>query len=259
MSLRVHQPSRTEQSPARAPTAGQWFPPTSWTAVVAAAQTGSPQAKEALGELYQAYWDPLYAYVRRFGQSEHDAKDMIQGFFCRLLTKNYLGVADRQKGKFRNFLLTAFKRFLANEWERVHAAKRGGKEHFVSLDDDAQESCPRLEPASDVSPAQIFEQRWAMALFQRAHARLRAEHVAAGKADHFDRLKKFVDGLPGAGEYDLVATQLRMTKRAVTLAVYRLRQRFAGLVRSEVARTLVDPTPAEIEEELLHLFETLSR
>jgi RNA polymerase sigma-70 factor (ECF subfamily) len=251
--------SGTDTHPTRASAEGHWFATTSWTAVAMAGRSDSPQALEAMGRLCKAYWKPLYAYLRRLGKSDQDAKDLTQEFFLRLVSKNYLGAADRRKGKFRNFFLTAFKYFVANEWEREHARKRGGGREFVSLDADTDEDTFHLEPPSGLSPAGAFERQWTMAVFQQARSRLRQEYVAAGKAALFDRLKEFIDDLPDAGSYNNVAADLQMTRHAVTVAVYRLRQRFAEHLRLEVACTLVNPTPAEIERELRHLVGTLSQ
>ena len=231
------------------------FTTTSWTAVIAAGQTESVQAKEALAQLCQAYWEPLYAYVRRLGHPENDAKDLTQEFFFLLISKNYLGAVDRKKGKFRSFLLTALKHFLANEWDKSQAQKRGGGQRILSLDAPICEDGTLPEPASDVTPAKIFEKRWAQTLFRQAEARLAQEYGEAGKNALLEGIKPFLDETTGPGQYSLAAAALGMSQGAVRMAVHRARQRLAELVRAEVARTLVDPTQGEIDEELQHLFE----
>jgi RNA polymerase sigma-70 factor (ECF subfamily) len=245
-----------EADPAGTPPERQWFTTTSWTAVVTAGQRDSPEAKEALTKLCQTYWEPLHVYLRRLGYNEDDAKDLTQEFFLRLLDKNYLGAANREKGKFRSFLLTALNHVLANERDRAMAAKRGGGKTIVSLEAEAEQGDRSSEPSSDLSPVKVFERRWAMTLFQQAYARLQAEYVAAGKARQFDLLKAFLEAETETGEYSALAPQLQMTPHAVGMAVHRLRQRYGEQVRAEIAHTLVNPTAAEIEEERRHLFET---
>src|SRR2546427_4698995 len=144
------------------------FHTTHWSVVLAARDTASPEADAALAELCRTYWYPLYAYVRRKGHSPHDAQDLTQGFFARLLEKNYLGTVAREKGKFRSFLLAALNHFLANERDRATAAKRGGGKPLISLDDETAENLYRLEPASNLSPEIIFEKRWATTLLEQA-------------------------------------------------------------------------------------------
>src|SRR5437016_9005201 len=139
-----------ERTETRAPQPG-WFATTHWSVVLAAGQVISPEAEAALENLCRTYWYPLYAYVRRQGHGPHDAQDLTQGFFARLLEKNYLGAVEREKGKFRSFLLASLNHFLANERDRNRAAKRGGGKPLISLDDTA-ENLFSLAPASDLSP-----------------------------------------------------------------------------------------------------------
>src|SRR5437868_2500654 len=178
---------KTETSAPKA----QWFTTTHWSVVIAAGESGSPRAEAALEKLCRTYWYPLYAYVRRQGHGPHDAQDLTQGFFARLLEKNYLGVVEREKGKFRSFLLAALNHFLANERDRMNAAKRGGGKPLISLDDTA-ENLFSLEPASNLSPEMTFEKQWATTLLEQAFSRVREEFVAAGKGPLFDRLKGFL-------------------------------------------------------------------
>ena len=232
------------------------FVTTSWTAVVKAGRSDSAEGKDALTRLCQAYWEPLHAYLRRVGHAEADANDLTQEFFYVLLSKNYLQAADRTKGRFRSFLLTALKHFLCNERDRAMAKKRGGGQTVLSLDAPLDETGATIEVREDESPATLFEQRWAATLFRRAEQRLRADYASQGpaKAALFERLSAFLEGETRWGAYAGVAKDLGLTNAAVAMAVHRLRHRYAEVLREEVADTLVNPTAAEIEEELQHLF-----
>jgi len=232
------------------------FAATSWSAVAEAArQQDSARAQEALSGLCQTYWPPLHAYVRRLGHNADDAKDLTQQFFYVLISKNYLGAADRTKGKFRTFLLTALRHFLANEWDKSQAQKRGAGQTPISLDDTGDGDGPAWEPATDVSPMKLYEQRWAMTLFRRAVERLRCEQEEAGKGEAYEALKGFLEETTPPGGYEEVAGKLGMTTGNVRVSVHRLRHRLAELVRQEVGETLVNPSQDEIETEVQHLFE----
>lgn len=224
-----------------------------------AGKPDSPQAQDALARLCQSYWEPLHAYIRRLGHSEEDARDLTQDFFYRLMTRNVLAAADRDKGRFRTFLLTALNYFLANEWHRTMAQKRGGGRAMASLDEKTEDDLPRYEPASHLTPEVLYEQRWAATVFRQAQDRLQEEYASAGKSAVFDQLKEFLEGSPGARGYHAVAARLQMTPNAVGVAVHRMRQRLGELIRAEVAGTLVNPAPAEIEAEMRFLLETLGR
>lgn len=235
------------------PTAiGARFAATSWTNVIAAQQGGSPEAEEALEKLCRSYWYPLYSYLRRKGNDPHGAQDLTQGFLYRLIHDNYLGAADRRRGKFRSFLLAALNHFVSNQRDYERAVKRGGRVNFVSLDDDQSEDRYLKEPASDLSPEKIFERNWFLALFEEALSNLRAEQISAGRGQVFDLLKQFVIEDAEAGEYKNVAPQLNMTPNAVAVTVHRLRERYKTLVHEEVLRTVGDPS--EIDEELRRFF-----
>jgi len=227
--------------------------------VAAAGQPETPQAREALTRLCEAYWQPLYDYVRRLGYSEADAQDLTQDFFLRLVSKNVVAAADRERGRFRTFLLTSLKHFVANEWHRAHAAKRGGGLAMVSLDQETEDDQPKPEPATQTSPESIYEQSWAASLFRQARERLAEEYAAAGKTKLFDHLKAFLETSPDPREYQTVAAQVALTANAVGVTVHRMRQRLGELVRAEIARTLVDPTTAEVEAEMRFLLSALGR
>jgi RNA polymerase sigma-70 factor (ECF subfamily) len=231
---------------------GARFTATSWTNVIAAQQSGSPEAEAALEKLCRAYWYPLYAYLRRRGNDPHRAQDLTQEFLYRLIKENYLGAADRRRGKFRSFLLAALNHFVSNQRDYEHAVKRGGRMTFVSLDDTENETRFLREPAMEQSPEKIFERNWFLALFGEALARLREEQVAAGRGEVFDKLKQFVVEEAESGEYNAAARQVNMTPNAVAVTVHRLRERYKKLVHEGIVRTVADPS--EIEEELHRFF-----
>jgi RNA polymerase sigma-70 factor (ECF subfamily) len=235
----------------------RWFTTTHWSVVLSAGQSTSPRAEAALEELCRAYWYPLYAYVRRQGHSPHDAQDLTQEFFARLLQKNYLGAVARDKGKFRSFLLVALKHFLANEFDRATALKRGGGQTLISLDEQGAEELYALESPTSISPENAFEKRWAITLLERALAQVRSEFIAAGKGGVFEPLKAFLTDGAGSGNYAPVAVELGMTANAVAVAVCRLRQRYREVVRAEIAHTVA--APEEIEDEMRHLFAVLAQ
>jgi RNA polymerase sigma factor (sigma-70 family) len=236
--------------------AGRAFVPTRWSVVWKASQSTGPGAQEALATLCETYWFPLYAFVRRQGHSPQDAEDLTQAFFTRLLEKRYLEGIQREGGRFRSFLLIALKRFLANEWDRARAAKRGGGRTILSLDCDSAESRYRIEPAHDLTPDKVYERRWAQALLDRVMARLREEYAAAGKADWFAHLSGTLGRPRGQAPYRELARALGTTEAAVKMAAQRLRIRYRAVLRAEVADTVA--RPEEVEEEIRHLFTMFS-
>jgi len=234
----------------------EWFTATHWSVVLTAGQTSAPGAAEALEKLCRTYWYPLYAYVRRKGHSPHDAQDLTQEFFARLLARNYLETVGREKGKFRSFLLAALNHFLADERDRALAAKRGGGKVFLSLDEQDAETRYQADVASPLSPDQIYDKRWATTLLEQAFAKLRQESVAAEKGERFDRLKIFLEDGTEPGDYAALGVELGMAANTVAAAVHRLRQRYRELVRAEIANTVASPD--EINEEMRHLFAALA-
>src|SRR2546423_2726239 len=213
------------------------FSTSHWSVVLAAGHDSSPDAREALEKLCRAYWYPLYSYVRRQGRSSEDAQDLTQQFFAEFLEKNSLSRADRERGRFRTFLLTSLQNFLGHQWERSQTIKRGGGQTFVPWDEQSPEGRYQLEAATDLTPDRIFEQRWAAALFQRALGRLRDEFATAGKSAEFDELKGFLSAEPETGAYDGVAARLGWKPGTVAVATHRLRRRYGELVREEIAHT----------------------
>jgi len=234
---------------------GGWFTTTHWSVVLEAGNRDSAQADAALARLCQTYWRPLYLYVRRLGHGPEDAQDMTQEFFARLLAKDYLKAADREKGKFRSFLLMAMKRLLANEWDRANRQKRGGGREIVSLDVEDAEGRRVIELADAKTPEKVFEQHWAEALLEQVFRRLAAEIGAEGKMDVFMELKGFISGQEDAGSYPEVARRLKISEGTLRVKVHRLRQRYRELLRLEVANT-VDSAEA-IDDEIRYLFAAL--
>lgn len=232
------------------------FAQTRWSVVLKAGGAAGPDADEALALLCEAYWFPLYAYVRRQGHQPHDAEDLTQAFLARLIEKRYLEGIQREGGRFRSFLLTALKRFLANEWHRARAAKRGGARPVVSLDSETAEGRYRAEPGHSLTPDRLYERQWAQALLDRVMTLLREEYVRAGRSGWFDRLSATLGRPRGEAPYRELAEQLGTTEPAVKMAAQRLRNRYRSLLRAEVAHTVA--RPEEVDEEIRHLFATFA-
>jgi RNA polymerase sigma-70 factor (ECF subfamily) len=231
------------------------FATTHWSVVVEAGQNDSPKAYDAMAQLCHTYWYPLYAYVRRKGYAAPDAQDLTQDFFARLLARNYVVGADRRKGKFRSFLLGTLEHFLAKEWRRAHAQKRGAGQTAFSLDEVDAENRYLLEPAHELTPAKIFDRRWATTLLEQAMACLREECRADQKGDLFETVKGILSGESAETSYAEIALSLNMSEGALKVAVHRLRRRYGELVRAEVARTVTNQT--DVEQELHYLLAML--
>ena len=220
--------------------------------VLRAKETSSVESERALSELCRIYWHPLYAFLRRQGQTPEDAEDLTQGFFATLLEKKSLRAVDRDKGKFRSFLLAALRHFVSDEWDKARAAKRGGGKPLVSIDEHSAEALYLSQPDSRLTPERMFDRRWALALLGQAFAKLREEFASAKKVDEFDHLKVFLSTPTTDGAYDDAAAALGISADAVAVKVHRLRQRYRELIRDEVAQTVA--SSAEIEEEMQYLF-----
>jgi RNA polymerase sigma factor (sigma-70 family) len=243
--------------PSDQPASSGGFAATRWTLVLSAARgSETPRAAAALAELCRIYWYPLYAYVRRRDYDVPEAEDLTQEFLARLLAKNYLADVDRRKGKFRAFLLAALKHFLANEWHRSHAQKRGGGAIVLSLDANTAEDRYRLEPFHNMTPERLFERQWALTVLDRVLAGLQAEMTAQAKQALFEALKHCLTEQRQSGGYAEVAAELGMTEGAVKTAAHRLRRRYRELLREEIAQTVAGPD--EIEEEIRYLLSCLS-
>ncbi|MCI0537144.1 MAG: sigma-70 family RNA polymerase sigma factor [Verrucomicrobiales bacterium] len=237
-------------------TGGEWFATTHWSVVLAAKDRNASPANEALEKLCRTYWPPIYAFIRRQGYEAAEGKDLTQEFFLRLIEREYLKHLRHQRGKFRSFILTFLRHFLQEQRGKAKAQKRGGGMVFVSLDDVGEGTGYLTEPVDKFSPDQVFERRWAQAVFQRAVDRLQEEYVEAGKGPLFDRLKDFQPREPGAPSYAQIGARLGVTEAAVKSAVQRMRQRHREILREEIAHTVT--RPEEIEEEIRHLRDVLS-
>src|SRR6266705_2775390 len=248
--------SLTEQSSQQTIAKQGWFGTTHWSVVLLAGQAQSTQADAALARLCQTYWYPLYVFVRRQGRNHEDAQDLVQAFFARVLEKNYFKDAEREKGKFRSFLLMALKRFLANEWDRAIRLKRGGGQTIISLDEERTEGPYVVEPTDDASPEKAFERRWALTLLDQVLKQLEAEFADAGKATLFAELKCFLSGESSVSTYAEIGKRLGMSEANMKVTVHRLRHRFRELLRLEIANTV--DSPEAIDDEIRHLFAALS-
>jgi RNA polymerase sigma-70 factor (ECF subfamily) len=228
-------------------TSGDAFANTRWSVVLAAQDP--VRTKTALGELCRTYWYPLYAYVRRRGYSAEDAQDLTQAFFARLLEKNWLDAVTPEKGRFRAFLLAALKHFLANEWDKAQAQKRGGGVLPVSL---FAETRYQREPRDELSPDRLFDRQWALTLLETVLNQLRDEHDTTDKRRLFEALRGTLTGDQPEPGYAEVGRQLGMNEGAIKVAVHRLRKRYRELLRAEIAQTVSDP--GQVAEELRSLF-----
>lgn len=237
------------------------FHTTRWSLVLQARDKATPQAAEALADLCRAYWYPLYAFVRKRSRDGHEAQDLTQGFFARLLEKDFLDEVAPERGRFRAFLLAAIKHFISNEWDKQRAIKRGGGRRELSLDAagfdwDSGESRFLTDPAHELTPERLFERQWVLALLERVLKRLRDEHQIAGKLTHFEVLQPFLSLDRNTANYADAAARLNTTEGAARVAAHRLRKRYRTLLRDEIANTVA--TPDEIDDEIRHLFEALA-
>jgi RNA polymerase sigma factor (sigma-70 family) len=231
------------------------FPTTRWTLVAAAVDPQRKEARSALVSLCEGYWYPLYAYIRRRGYPADQAQDLTQDFFIRVLEGRYLDRADAEKGRFRYFILTSLKFFVADEEDRQRAHKRGGGV-VVPLEFSSGEDRYQREPAHDETPERIFERRWALAVLDRVVEKLRNEFVHHGRPEHFERLKVFLLGHSDA-PYAALAREMNTSEGALKVAIHRLRKRYRELFRQEIADTVANP--GEVESELRFLAAALTR
>jgi RNA polymerase sigma factor (sigma-70 family) len=231
------------------------FPTTRWTLVIAAGDPHRKEARAALVSLCENYWYPLYAYLRRRGHPADQAQDLTQEFFTRVLEGRYLDRADPEKGRFRSFLLTCLKFFVADEGDRERAQKRGGGQ-LISLEFSSGEEHYQREPAHDETPERIFERRWALSVLDRVVENVRKEFVQHGQPEHFDRLKVFLLGQSDA-PYAALAREMNTSEGALRVAIHRLRKRYRELFRQEIADTVADPS--EVESEIRYLAAVLTR
>jgi RNA polymerase sigma-70 factor (ECF subfamily) len=232
------------------------FPTTSWTLVLSAGQQTDANGSDALAMLCEKYWYPLYAFVRRRGYSVEQAQDLTQEFLARVLERRYFERADRNKGRFRTFLLSCLTCFLLDAADHRQALKRGGSHSPIPLEAWKGEELYQREPAHNETPEKIFERRWALALLERVLARLRDEFVSNGDAAHFERLKVFLLGLDGDVRYAELARELQTTEGALKVAIHRLRKRYREVFRAEIAETVSDAR--DIDGEIRYLVRALA-
>jgi len=232
------------------------FSTTEWTVVLELMQADPQRAQAALEKLCGRYWYPVYAFVRQKGYGVHESEDLTQGFFHFVVARGALQAADREKGRFRTFLLTSLVNFLHNERDKAQALKRGGAREIVSLDEQAAEETYSLEPADHATPDKAFERRWAAVLVGRVLDQLRQEHEQRGKASLFSAMHPFLTGEPQATDYEGVGKQLGMDAGAVKVALHRARRRFGELLRREVAHTVA--LPEEVEPEIRQLLAAIA-
>jgi RNA polymerase sigma factor (sigma-70 family) len=249
-------PSRTIDNPWSGQDKAATFSTTNWSVVVTAGQDNLAGATVAMEQLCRRYWYPIYAFVRRRGSDRHEAEDLTQGFFAHLLEMETLKKADQRKGKFRTFLLSSLTKFLSNERDKRQAVKRGGGRQILSLDEAAAEQLYSLEPVEPGSPEKLFDQRWAATLVDGVLARLREEYRARGKAQLLAQLEPGLTQEALPGRYAEWATVLQLNEGAVRVALHRLRRRFGELLREEITQTVANP--AEVDEEIRHLFTSIS-
>lgn len=223
--------------------------------MLAAAANPTPDSRASLATLCNVYWRPIYVFIRRNGYDGDQAQDLTQAFFAKMLEKNYLGAADRERGRFRTFLLAAVKHFLTNEWDKTHALKRGGGQTAIPIDPIEAEKWDVPEAVDERTPESLFERGWALSLVAEVMAKLRVEFAEMGKAQYFDKLSRLLNGDSAAIGYETMAAELGTSPGALRVAVHRMRRRYRDLLRAEIAETV--STPAEIDEEICFLLAAL--
>jgi RNA polymerase sigma-70 factor (ECF subfamily) len=231
------------------------FSTTRWTMVVAAVE-GSPTVAKALAELCQTYWMPLYTYLRHRGHRPAEAEDLVQAFFTQLIEKDVVAAADRQRGRFRSFLITSLQHFVSNRRVYDSAQKRGGAARTLDLDFGDAEAAYHREPSTDVTPEKLFEREWAMGLLDLVLSRLAREYADAGKSELFNHLRPLLTGGGAPATHATIAASLGTSPDAIKMAASRMRGRYRELLRQTIADTVA--SPEEVDDEIRHLFTALS-
>lgn len=239
----------------REPAGGRRFGTTQWSLVLAAGEQGSAAGAAALARLCALYWYPVFAFVRRRGHSTDEAEDLTQGFFTRLIEKGDLADVDRSRGRFRSFLLSACQHFLANEWDKSRALKRGGARFSVSIDAAAAHGRTDRALAHGETPELLYERQWCLTLLAGVLEDVQEEYRATGRERVFERLKRFLTTDDDPGTYLEAAQDLAITEGAVKVAVHRLRNRYRDALRARVAATVASED--EVADEIRHLLHTL--
>ncbi|MHC1769284.1 MAG: RNA polymerase sigma factor [Verrucomicrobiia bacterium] len=248
---------RTENPDSGRGANGGGFATTLWSVVVAACQGSDSDAQPALEQLCRSYWYPLYAHVRRRGYSREDAEDLTQAFFARLLTHQSLRVADPSRGRFRCFLLAGLNHFLANEWVKARAEKRGGARSHLSFDTAIGEQLYDREGSRELDPEELYERAWALQFLDHVRARMRQLYADEGKADRYEALERFLPGEEDPPSYAQAAAELGVPEGTLKADVHRMKRRYGELLREEVAHTVT--SPGQVDDELRHLITVLSR
>jgi RNA polymerase sigma-70 factor (ECF subfamily) len=231
------------------------FDTTRWSVIAAARGADPDAARAALATLCEAYWYPVYAFIRRWGADPDAARDLTQGFFASLLERRDFELVRPERGRFRTFLLASAKHFLLNEAARGRAAKRGGGAAPLPLVFDEAEGRYQFEPADLATPETLYERRWALTLIERVLASLRTDWVASGRGAEFDELKESLLGGGPAGGYVEAARRLGTTEGALKVAAHRLRRKFQARLRQEIGETVADQ--ADIDDEIQYLVRAL--
>jgi RNA polymerase sigma factor (sigma-70 family) len=231
------------------------FATTHWSVVRRAGTNIGDEASQALDALFRTYWYPIYAYVRRLGHSPEDAQDVTQSFFAYVLEQGLIARAQPEAGRFRSFLLGSLRNFMANDFRRGQAQKRGGGAVVVSFDAHGAEERYALEPVETQNPQTLYQRAWAVAVLDEAVSQLEAEYQEEGKKDVFQALHQFLQGDRGSQTYAEIGASLGLSEGAVKVAVHRMRQRYRQLLRAAVAGTVADPI--EVDDELRSLMEAL--
>jgi DNA-directed RNA polymerase specialized sigma24 family protein len=232
------------------------FRTTSWNLVLAASGQPTAESHQALAALCETYWNPVYMFIRRSGYDADQSQDLAQGFFALLIEKNYVNAADREKGRFRSFLLTALRHFLANEWDRANALKRGGGQAVISIDPEDAESRYAPFVVDDTTPEILFQRQWALSLLDRVMGKLQADFIASGKGEHFEIVSSFLNRTSKDSRYETAAAGIGTSAGALRMLVHRARKKYRALLRAEIAETVT--TPDEIDDEIRFLLSTLS-
>jgi RNA polymerase sigma factor (sigma-70 family) len=230
------------------------FATTQWSVVLAAGQATGAESQAALSKLCTLYWYPLYAYARRRGLNADQAADVTQGFFARLLEQKIVRTADPERGKFRSYLLGAFKHYLSHEWARARARKRGGGRRFVPLDPHEAEARYSLEPAHELTAERLFDRRWALTVLELAMEELGRQCARSGKERHFQLCRPFLSGGDGAA-YRAAGGEVGLAEGAVRVLVHRLRRRYRQLLREQLGQTV--SSPEQVDEEIRDLFDAV--
>jgi RNA polymerase sigma factor (sigma-70 family) len=251
-----HPVERSGTNHGSAERADRTFQTTHWSVILSAGDLASANNRQALSQFCQAYWEPVYAYVRRRGKRPEDAEDLTQDFFAWFLENEVLSKVRRQGGKFRSYLLTVLPHFLANEWNRDNAQKRGGGKMIVAFDEEV-EARYQKGLSEDATPEELFDRKWAFSVLDQVRKRLREEYCAKGQGQLYDVLQGFLPGAEQQAPYEGASQALGMTEEAVRMAVHRLRRRWGKFLREEVAAR--GTKPEEVDEEIRYLLDIMSR